>query len=1195
MRMRCFDPKLFVAIGAFLFASVVLACEDRDDPSPQALIITPTEAVVPTPTVTPTPAPTETPTPIPTDTPIPAPTRTPTPTSTDTPVPLPTDTPTPLPTDTPVPPPTDTPTPLPTDTPVPVPTDTPTPLPTDTPVPPPSDTPTPAPTDTPIPPTETPTPVPTATPIPPPTETPTPTATPTPSPDRPALIALYEATDGPNWTNNRDWLSDRPIGEWYGVTTTDGRVKELVLPENRLQGEIPPEIGSLSEMTLLVLWNNVLNGEIPQEVGGMSSLREVYLGNNQLTGELPRDIGLLTNLEVLSVSDNNLTGSIPVEIGELQNLRELSLSFNEIGGELPKEIGNLTNLTLIDLWSNQLSGPLPVEIGNLVKLQTLDIGGNDFGGRLPSEFILLEDLEVFYGFDNSFSGELPAGLSNLDNLRILSLWGNNLTGEIPAELGQLRNLEELSIFSNRFEGMIPSELADIPNLRELSVGGNNLSGCVTDQLKDVQENDLDLIGIASCGERDSLVAIFNATAGEGWSDRANWLSDQPVSDWYGVIVDANDRIVGLDLGGNNLVGELPTEIGDMVHLERISLYDNEITGSIPSELAVLENLQRLFVGGNNLSGCIPDGLPQAPNSDVGALGLERCVDMDVSDDTDRFVASVYSNAPDAMNLTWWHEFDDVAQQGVYRDGKLVAELDRAVRFYSVDGLDPNQRYAFEVRVELRDGMSESIVAEVATLAHRPQIAPYANVNVDGFSIPIIDELNPEGTEYLVKIRRPGTDFEESADWGPSQCVSFDGLEMGKLYFPVVNARNLDGVESFPAVYLFYDQAGNARANLDTQPGVGQEDQWAIDRINETANIYALPEASRSWLLDDIPVVRLTDLPSTGYITDRIYIGAPLGTHTFMHEYLHGFWQHWEHFPEPCDVMNNYTFRRDVADFMVEFREADQSGQPNPWEQWRPLYNFWFGMTEGYRSDDGVDIWGMFEQRRYGELYDTLYHTLEADMSAYVRNKTSLIPPRLQPYFSEFYGNAEVSTWDEELRWYAGLSETDKRLWDNFFGHHAVLSTSPEYANVESVDPTKIEAELYEELVKSDRRQLVDFINTLEDVACDTNCEEFWKSKYAYFIVDLEAHLYRYSIYFDQIGPETGIEVDEDNLASVGEALELLVSDIECGSKSANEVVTAIDAIDGLTDAQRQTFRQIIDQLLDPDEFRLYTHLLCPSV
>ena len=37
--------------------------------------------------------------------------------------------------------------------------------------------------------------------------------------DRAALVALYEATDGPNWVDNGNWLTDAPLGEWYGVDT----------------------------------------------------------------------------------------------------------------------------------------------------------------------------------------------------------------------------------------------------------------------------------------------------------------------------------------------------------------------------------------------------------------------------------------------------------------------------------------------------------------------------------------------------------------------------------------------------------------------------------------------------------------------------------------------------------------------------------------------------------------------------------------------------------------------------------------------------------------------------------------------------------------------------------------------------------------------------------------------------------------
>ena len=61
--------------------------------------------------------------------------------------------------------------------------------------------------------------------------------------DREALVALYNATNGENWFRSDNWLSDAPIGEWYGVTTNDdGRVTVLYLPTLGLSGEIPAEL-----------------------------------------------------------------------------------------------------------------------------------------------------------------------------------------------------------------------------------------------------------------------------------------------------------------------------------------------------------------------------------------------------------------------------------------------------------------------------------------------------------------------------------------------------------------------------------------------------------------------------------------------------------------------------------------------------------------------------------------------------------------------------------------------------------------------------------------------------------------------------------------------------------------------------------------------------------------------------------------
>ena len=35
-----------------------------------------------------------------------------------------------------------------------------------------------------------------------------------------ALVALYNSTNGKDWTNNANWLSDKPIYSWYGINCT---------------------------------------------------------------------------------------------------------------------------------------------------------------------------------------------------------------------------------------------------------------------------------------------------------------------------------------------------------------------------------------------------------------------------------------------------------------------------------------------------------------------------------------------------------------------------------------------------------------------------------------------------------------------------------------------------------------------------------------------------------------------------------------------------------------------------------------------------------------------------------------------------------------------------------------------------------------------------------------------------------------
>ena len=67
----------------------------------------------------------------------------------------------------------------------------------------------------------------------------------------------------------------------------------------------------------LSLDDNQLTGEIPEELGNLSNLGDLYLSTNQLTGEIPEELGDLSNLQVLRLSGNSLTGCIPVGLTEV--------------------------------------------------------------------------------------------------------------------------------------------------------------------------------------------------------------------------------------------------------------------------------------------------------------------------------------------------------------------------------------------------------------------------------------------------------------------------------------------------------------------------------------------------------------------------------------------------------------------------------------------------------------------------------------------------------------------------------------------------------------------------------------------------------------------------------------------------------------------------------------------------------------
>ena len=68
--------------------------------------------------------------------------------------------------------------------------------------------------------------------------------------ERDALVALYRATNGPSWEENRGWCTDAPLSQWHGVEVNikNGRVVKLKLNWNNLQGEAYPPVTLVSGM-----------------------------------------------------------------------------------------------------------------------------------------------------------------------------------------------------------------------------------------------------------------------------------------------------------------------------------------------------------------------------------------------------------------------------------------------------------------------------------------------------------------------------------------------------------------------------------------------------------------------------------------------------------------------------------------------------------------------------------------------------------------------------------------------------------------------------------------------------------------------------------------------------------------------------------------------------------------------------------
>ena len=175
----------------------------------------------------------------------------------------------------------------------------------------------------------------------------------------------------------------------------------IIFNDNRLNGTIPTQIGSMSSLVQIILFNNEMIGPLPSEIGNLPDVSRLILYENSFTGTIPVELGNSSSLNDVQLASNLLNGPIPTELGQLGDVIRTGLDFssNELSGAIPSELGLLVNLRSLLLQSNELEGPIPDEIGDLASLSKSSVVGT------PQIFLFYSSImpEVNLTFLSDFS------------------------------------------------------------------------------------------------------------------------------------------------------------------------------------------------------------------------------------------------------------------------------------------------------------------------------------------------------------------------------------------------------------------------------------------------------------------------------------------------------------------------------------------------------------------------------------------------------------------------------------------------------------------------------------------------------------------------------------------------------------------------------------------------------------------------
>ena len=406
------------------------------------------------------------------------------------------------------------------------------------------------------------------------------------------------------------WLSNNSIALVLNSTwVPPSNLTDIGLRSCLLGPKFPLWLRWLTRLDNLDISNTSISDKVPDWFWVVAStVRTLNMRHNQIIGSLPSTMEHM-NATAIDLSSNQFNGPIPkLPI----SLSELDLSRNNLVGPLPSDFG-APSLTRLILFDNSISGTIPSSLCKLRLLLLLDISENKLTGQIPDCAAITSETNITSMSinnlslrNNNLSGEFPSFLQDCPQLSFLDLAHNNFVGTLPTWIGdKLPYLAFLRLRSNKFYGRIPEELTQIVNLQYLDLSYNNMTGIIPKSIVNIKGmilmQDYDdsfhrafRYGESIIGPGDMITYTENFTVVTKGQERL----------YTGEII----YMVNLDLSYNNLIGDIPEEIGSLVELKNLNLSWNTFSGKIPANIGALAQVESLDLSHNELSGGIPASL-----------------------------------------------------------------------------------------------------------------------------------------------------------------------------------------------------------------------------------------------------------------------------------------------------------------------------------------------------------------------------------------------------------------------------------------------------------------------------------------------------------------------------------------------------------------------------------------------------------